>query len=177
MSLYENQAKPTKQTPGPIIFQLSPNCLSPSRKNSADRFLKRLPQKSIAGHAARNLEAAVLECSEVRQSDDPVMQSISSQQPIWQDVFIIERYGIRFCSTNKTAVAFHYVRHETVKAEEKDFAISVEHRTVVCHRPWHHLFANSHQYFIEVFGLSGRPYGIPCLPSRIQYLDNNSLKS
>ena len=105
-------------------FEVLSNALMPVFKQAMNGSFKRITHHPVTLFTTRYFELPVAKLGAIWKRDHSVVKLESSQNPVWQDVFVIERDGVGAGAANETTAALNNIRNEALKTEEDQPAVS-----------------------------------------------------
>jgi hypothetical protein len=99
----------------------------------ADRFFYQPTHQRVALDAARDGVAVVSNRAIIRERDRAREQVVAPQQPLRQNVLVVEGLVFGFRAADEAAIADAEVVDKSLRAEKDDLAGSIDDRTVLDH--------------------------------------------
>lgn len=93
---------------------------------SADRRLKDVGHQRVARFTAWDRVAAIHKPRFIGQINLFIVEVVSAENPIWQNVVLIELGFLRANTADKTAVPLDDVAYESLDAEKEHFTVLIQ---------------------------------------------------
>src|SRR3954452_722544 len=107
------------------VLLMLENCIGPLFDERAHRLFKCAPHQSIAGLTARDGVAVVTETGVIREMDHALVQVVTAQHPLRQNMLVVERYGVGLGAANEATVPETNVSDESFYPEIHNVTVFV----------------------------------------------------